>query len=55
MIFCQKYGDKKHAVSIRTVYSGQSAGFAIRNGNAILDEKTESTRIGIRKIVKMME
>lgn len=50
-----KYGDKKHAVSIRTVYSGQSAGFVIRNCKAVLDEKTESTRIGIRNIVKMME
>lgn len=50
-----KYGDRETPVKLRTIYSGQSAGFAVRNGKAIQKEKTESTRIGLRNIEKMME
>lgn len=50
-----KYGDRKVPVGIRTIYTGTTAGLAIRNGKAALTEKTESTRIGLRNIEKMME
>ena len=50
-----KYGDREAPVKLRTIYSGQSAGFAVRNGKAVRTEKTESTKIGLRNIEKMME
>lgn len=50
-----KYGDREVPVKLKTIYSGQSAGVAVRNGKSIQKEKTESTRIGLRNIEKMME
>lgn len=50
-----KYGDRGTPVRIRTLYDGRNAGFAVRNRKAVQKEKTESTRIGLRNIEKMME
>lgn len=50
-----KYGDRETPVKLKTIYSGQSAGFVVTNGKANRKEKTESTRIGLRNIEKMME
>lgn len=50
-----KYGDRGTPVRIRTKYDGRNAGFAVRNRKAVQKERTESTRIGLRNIEKMME
>lgn len=49
-----KYADLSDPVRIRSVYTEQSAGIAIRNKKAVRTETTESTLIGLHNIKSMM-
>lgn len=50
-----KYADPNLPVRIGSVYSGLDVGVSVRNKKAASEERTESTRIGLKNIQSMME
>lgn len=50
-----KYADPSEQIMIQSICSGHSVGIAVKNKKKAPDGKTESNKIGLRNVQKMME